>query len=109
MVKYQNNIVMFPIERQMDRIVREATRLEKRSKELLEKSKTMQGDMDGRLINAYKKVYGDKWKTIIESTTDRVRCSGENNDHPLVYYTIGEKGFVVCGYCDLVFVRKENP
>ena len=25
-----------------------ATRLEKRSKELLEKSKTMQGDMDGR-------------------------------------------------------------
>ena len=31
-------------------------------KELLEKSKTMQGDMDGKLINAYKKVYGDKWK-----------------------------------------------
>ena len=48
-------------------------------------------------------------KTIIESTTDRVRCSGENKDHPLVYYTRGEKGFVVCGYCDLVFVRKENP
>ena len=49
MVKYQMNIVTFPIERQMDRIVREATRLEKRSKELLEKSKTMQGDMDGRV------------------------------------------------------------
>ncbi len=48
-------------------------------------------------------------KTIIESTTERVRCSGENNDHPLVYYTIPEDGFVVCGYCDLVFVRKENP
>ena len=48
-------------------------------------------------------------KTIIESTTDRVRCSGLNNDHPLVYYTIGEKGFVVCGYCDLVFVRKQIP
>jgi len=48
-------------------------------------------------------------KTIIESTTERVRCSGENNDHPLVYYTIPEEGFVVCGYCDLVFVRKENP
>ena len=31
---------------------REATRLEKKSKELLEKSKTMQGDMDGKLINA---------------------------------------------------------
>ena len=47
-------------------------------------------------------------KTIIESTTERVRCSGENNDHPLVYYTIPEDGFVVCGYCDLVFVRKEK-
>ena len=48
-------------------------------------------------------------KTVIESTTERVRCSGENNDHPLVYYTIPEDGFVVCGYCDLVFVRKKNP
>ena len=62
MVKYQNNIVTFPVERQMDRIVREATRLEKKSEELLEKSKTVQGNMDGKLINAYKKVYGDKWK-----------------------------------------------
>jgi len=58
------------------------------------------------LTKKYTEISG---KTIIESTTDRVRCSGENNDHPLVYYTIGEKGFVVCGYCDLVFVRKENP
>ena len=62
MVKYQNNIVTFPIEKQMDKINRDARRLEKKSKELLEKSKTMQGDMDGKLINAYKKVYGDKWK-----------------------------------------------
>ena len=46
----------------MDKINRDARRQEKKSKELLEKSKTMQGDMDGRLINAYKKVYGDKWK-----------------------------------------------
>jgi len=46
----------------MDRIVQEATRLEKRSKELLNKSKTMQENMDGRLINAYRKVYGDRWK-----------------------------------------------
>ena len=48
-------------------------------------------------------------ETIIYVETNRVKCSGENYDHPLVYYTIGEKGFVVCGYCDLVFVRKENP
>ena len=58
------------------------------------------------LTKKYTEISG---KTIIESTAERVRCSGEDNDHPLVYYTIGEKGFVVCGYCDLVFVRKENP
>jgi len=46
----------------MDKIVREARRLEKKSLQLLNESKTMQGDMDGRLISAYKKVYGDKWK-----------------------------------------------
>ena len=46
----------------MDRIVQEATRLEKKSKELLKKSETMQENMDGRLINAYRKVYGDRWK-----------------------------------------------
>ena len=45
-------------------------------------------------------------KTIIYSETDRVRCSGENHDHPLVYYTIPTDGFVVCGYCDLKFARK---
>ena len=38
-VKYQKNIVTFPVTIQMDRIVREATRLEKRSYELLKKYK----------------------------------------------------------------------
>ena len=48
-------------------------------------------------------------KTIIYSETDRVKCSGEHNDHPLVYYTIPTDGFVVCGYCDLVYMmKKEN-
>ena len=64
-VKYQNNIVTFPIQRQMDRIVREATRIEKKSLELLKKSghsTTLDGMNDGTLIRAYKKVYGDKWK-----------------------------------------------
>ena len=45
-------------------------------------------------------------ETIIYSKTDRVKCSGENNDHPLVYYTIPEGGEVVCGYCDIMFMRK---
>ena len=52
-VKYQKNIVTFPVTIQMDRIVREATRLEKRSYELLKKyrksghSMTLDGMRDG--------------------------------------------------------------
>ena len=45
-------------------------------------------------------------ETIVYSTSSRVRCSGENNDHPLVYYTIPDGGEVVCGYCDIKFKRK---
>ena len=40
------------------------------------------------------------------SDTDRVSCSGENNDHPLVYYTIPEGGYAVCRYCEQKFKRK---
>ena len=43
---------------------------------------------------------------IVYSKTDRVKCSGENNDHPLVYYTIPEGGYVVCGYCDIKFMKE---
>ena len=51
--KYQKNIVTFPLTIQMDRIVREATRLEKMSYELLKKYKknghsmTLDGMNDG--------------------------------------------------------------
>tara|TARA_Y100001937_G_scaffold82196_1_gene111245 strand:+ start:534 stop:743 length:210 start_codon:yes stop_codon:yes gene_type:complete len=62
MVKYQNNIVMFPIEKQMDKINRDAKRLEKKSEKLLKKSKLTQEDMDGKLVEAYKKVWGDRWE-----------------------------------------------
>ena len=47
-------------------------------------------------------------KSILGMTTNRVRCTGESNDEPLVYYRIPEGGYVVCGYCDLVFMREEN-
>ena len=47
-------------------------------------------------------------ETIIYSKTNRVKCSGENNDHPLVYYTIPEGGEVVCGYCDIKFRKEEE-
>ena len=46
-VKYQKNIVTFPVTIQMDRIVREATRLEKKSYELLKKYKKSMGIKDG--------------------------------------------------------------
>ncbi len=62
MVKYQNNIVMFPLNRQMDKINRDAKRLEKKSEELLKKSKITQKDMDGKLLKAYKEVWGDRWE-----------------------------------------------
>ena len=62
MVKYQNNIVTFPLTVQMDKINRDAKRLEKQSEELLKKSKITQKNTDGKLIEAYKKVWGDRWK-----------------------------------------------
>jgi len=38
-------------------------------------------------------------------TTHRIKCDGGGGalGHPLVYYDIGEKGFVDCLYCDRRF------
>ena len=33
---------------------------------------------------------------------------GEHMDHPKVYYSVPEKGFVVCGYCDIKFTRDKE-
>ena len=44
-------------------------------------------------------------EVVVYSTSNRVKCSGENYDHPLVYYTIPEGGEVVCGYCDIKFIQ----
>ena len=46
--KYQTNIIEFPLVIQMERIVREAYRIEKRSIELLRKSKTLLENMGGK-------------------------------------------------------------
>lgn len=48
-----STIVNFPLKIQMDKIVREAKRLEKKSLELLNKSKRMQDDTTGE----WKKLY----------------------------------------------------
>jgi len=45
--------------------------------------------------------------TIIEVDSDRVSCTGATNDHPKVWYTVPDKGVVVCGYCDIQFKRKQ--
>ena len=47
-------------------------------------------------------------ETIIYTDKDRVWCMGENMDHPKVYYTIPEQGYVKCNYCDIKFMRKKN-
>ena len=48
-----NTIVNFPLTIQMDKIVREARRLEKKSYELLKKSKRMQYDTTGEWKELY--------------------------------------------------------
>jgi len=47
-----------------------------------------------------------KQETIIYVDTHTVKCQGEDNDHPLVYYAVPLEGEVVCGYCDIKFRRK---
>ena len=44
-------------------------------------------------------------------TTRRVACDGGEGalGHPRVWYTIGDAGFVECGYCDRRFVLKGGP
>lgn len=41
----------------------------------------------------------------------RVSCDGGGGalGHPRVWYTIGERGFVECGYCDRRFVLAGGP
>ena len=45
--------------------------------------------------------------TIVEVDSDRVSCTGETNDHPKVWYSVPEDGYVQCGYCDIMFMRKK--
>jgi len=36
----------------------------------------------------------------------RISC-GEAEDHPLVWYNINEKGYVVCGYCNTKYIYSD--
>ena len=49
-------------------------------------------------------------ETIIYTKNPRIACSGEENDHPKVWYEVPAvgQGFAVCGYCGLKFAREYN-
>ena len=44
---------------------------------------------------------------IVYVKEEHISCTGENDDHPKVYYTIPEGGEAVCGYCDIKY-RSED-
>ncbi len=33
---------------------------------------------------------------------------GEDMDHPKVYYSVPDEGYVTCGYCDIKFTRAKE-
>ena len=43
--------------------------------------------------------------TIIEVDTDVVSCNGEG-EHPKVWLPVPQSGYVQCGYCDIMYMRK---
>ena len=40
---------------------------------------------------------------IIKVNTEIVKC---DNDHPVVWYSLEETGFAVCGYCNIKYVLR---
>ena len=46
-------------------------------------------------------------KSILVCVVLSVSCTGATNDHPKVWYTVPEEGYVQCGYCDIMFMRKK--
>lgn len=47
---------------------------------------------------------------VEEVTERRISCDGGDGalGHPKVWLTIGEQGFVECGYCDKRFILAEG-
>ena len=45
---------------------------------------------------------------VVYVKEDLISCTGENDDHPKVYYSL-KNGDAVCGYCNIKFIfRKDN-
>ncbi|MEO1042179.1 MAG: zinc-finger domain-containing protein [Pseudomonadota bacterium] len=55
-------------------------------------------------------VHNPRAVEIVFVNSRRQACMGPGGPlgHPLVYYTIGEKGYAECMYCDRVFVYDEE-
>ena len=47
-------------------------------------------------------------ETVIYTKNPRIACSGEDNDHPKVWYEVPAEGFAVCGYCGLKFAKEHK-
>ena len=48
-------------------------------------------------------VIPEKDKIIKVTNQSTVKC---DNDHPVVWYSLEETGFAVCGYCNIKYVRE---
>ena len=48
-------------------------------------------------------------EVIIYTSNPRISCSGENYDHPKVWYDVPQDGtYAVCGYCDIKFAYRPD-
>lgn len=47
-------------------------------------------------------------ENILEVDTNEVICTGEDNSHPKVYYTLKMNEVVSCGYCNKKWKRVET-
>lgn len=45
---------------------------------------------------------------IVTVTETQISCSGENDDHPKVYYNLAKNGEAICGYCNIKFVLEKK-
>mgnify|MGYP003122493923 FL=1 len=45
---------------------------------------------------------------IVYVKEEQIYCSGENDDHPRVYYNLTKKGEAVCGYCNIKFILEKK-
>ena len=48
---------------------------------------------------------------LIPETAERVWCNGDGGalGHPKVWYTMHGQDEVVCGYCDRLFTKNQQP